>query len=101
MIGRLNALTKDISLGLISSAWRKLDEPHVPVDTRARLAGIPDFDAVGASFLSHHVEKLDNPRVEQLRSQGVPVLCWTVRSPEQEHQARKVADNITFEGYAA
>ena len=101
MIGRLNALTKDISLGLISSAWRKLDEPHVPVDTRARLAGIPDFDAVGASFLSHHVDNLDNPRVEQLRSQGVPVLCWTVRSPKQEHQARKVADNITFEGYAA
>jgi hypothetical protein len=29
----------------------------------------------------------------------VPVLCWTIKSPEAEAEARKVADNITFEGY--
>ena len=73
----------------------------MPVDTRVRLAGIPDFDRVGASFISHDVDNLASPRVEQLKSAGVPVLCWTVRSAAQEHIARKVADNITFEGYAA
>ncbi|HVL21332.1 MAG TPA: phosphodiesterase, partial [Amaricoccus sp.] len=26
---------------------------------------------------------------------------WTVRSPEQEAEARRVADNVTFEGYLA
>ncbi|HKK98581.1 MAG TPA: glycerophosphodiester phosphodiesterase family protein [Marivita sp.] len=101
MIIRLNDMGSDRPLGLVSSAWRAGDEPQVPVDTRARLAGIPDFDAAGASFLSHHVTNLDNPRVEQLKAQGVPILCWTVRSAEQEAEARKVADNITFEGYAA
>jgi len=29
------------------------------------------------------------------------VLCWTVRSPEAEAAARKVAQNVTFEGYPA
>jgi hypothetical protein len=29
----------------------------------------------------------------------MPMLTWTVRSPEQETAARAVADNITFEGY--
>ncbi|SHH48295.1 glycerophosphodiester phosphodiesterase family protein [Marivita hallyeonensis] len=101
MVARLAKLCPERPRGLISSAWRKIDEPEIPVATRARLAGIPDFDAVGAQFLSHDVTNLENPRVEQLKSQGVPILCWTVRSAAQEHQARKVADNITFEGYAA
>lgn len=101
MIKCLNAMGTDLPLGLISSAWRKIDEPHVPVGTRARLAGIPDFEAAGASFISHDMHNLDNPRVEYLKAQGVPILCWTVRSAAQEHEARKVADNITFEGYAA
>ena len=101
MVARLVDLAPDLPRGLISSAWRKIDEPHVPVDTRARLAGIPDFERVQADFLSHDATNLDAPRVEQLKAQGVPILCWTIRSEAQEHQARKVADNITFEGYAA
>ncbi|MFP7672058.1 glycerophosphodiester phosphodiesterase family protein [Marivita sp. S0852] len=101
MIAPLQQLCPQIPRGLISSAWRKIDEPDVPVATRARLAAIPDFDTVGAEFLSHDVTNLDAPRVEQLKSQGIPIFCWTVRSRQQEHQARKVADNITFEGYAA
>ena len=36
-----------------------------------------------------------------LRARGVPVLSWTVRSPEEEALARTVSDNITFEGYRA
>ena len=101
MVRRIGALCPDIPRGLISSAWRKIDEPQVPVDTRARLAGIPDFETVGASFLSHDVTNLSAPRVEQLKAQGATILCWTVRSAAQEHEARNVADNITFEGYAA
>jgi glycerophosphoryl diester phosphodiesterase len=101
MVRRLADLAPNLPLGLVSSAWRKVDEPQVPVNTRARLAGIPDFETVGASFLSHDVKNLDNPRVEQLKAQGVPILCWTVRSESQEKDARMVADNITFEGYAA
>lgn len=101
MVRRLNEMVSHVALGLISSPWRKIDEPEVPVATRARLASIPDFDDVGATFLSHDVNNLDNPRVEQLKSHGVPILCWTVQSAAQEFQARMVADNITFEGYAA
>jgi hypothetical protein len=31
----------------------------------------------------------------------VPVLTWTIRSAAQEAEARRVADNITFEDYLA
>ena len=73
----------------------------IPGGTRDRLREIPDYDDVRAHFISHEAQDLDRPRVAQLKSQGVAVLCWTIRSPEQEAQARRIADNVTFEGYAA
>jgi glycerophosphoryl diester phosphodiesterase len=65
------------------------------------LADAGDFDRVGASFISYDRELLHRPAVLALKARGVPILCWTVRSPEQEAAARQVANNITFEGYAA
>lgn len=101
MVAKVAELSPDTPRGIIGCAWRKIDEPHVPVDRRAELATIPGFKEIDADFLSHDHTDLDSPRVEQLKAQGVPILCWTIRSPEQERQARKIADNITFEGYVA
>ncbi|MCA3438760.1 MAG: phosphodiesterase, partial [Rhodobacter sp.] len=60
----------------------------------------PDYDRTGASFISHEAADLSRPRVAALKGQGAAILCWTIRSPEAEDQARRVAHNITFEGYA-
>lgn len=87
--------------GLTTCDFARDDWPGVPGVRLKRLSGIPDFDAAGAVFISHDVTDLQNARVQQLKSRGVPVLCWTVRSAEQEKLARQVAQNITFEGYAA
>lgn len=93
-------LAPKVPRGLVSYAW---DDGHAPADParRAHLAAIADYDAVGACFVSHHWRDLDRPRVAELRARGAAILCWTVRSPQDEAQARKVAQNITFEGYAA
>jgi hypothetical protein len=37
--------------------------------------------------------------VAELKAQGANILCWTIRSPEAEAEARRIADNVTFEGY--
>lgn len=63
------------------------------------LAEIPDFNRTGSCFISHDHRLLDTPPVKALKARGVPILCWTVRSAEQEIKARRLADNITFEGY--
>ena len=76
--------------------WAMLDDA-----SRAHLAAIADFDRVGASFISHDRKDLDNPAVAALKARGVPVLAWTIRSPDEEAEARRVADNITFEDYPA
>lgn len=88
-------------VGLTTCAFDQDDWTRVPPERLSELAGIPDFDRVGASFISHDRADLDHPRVSALKGRGVPILCWTVRSAEQEVEARRVADNITFEGYAA
>ena len=38
-------------------------------------------------------------RVADLKRGGARVLCWTIRSLEAEAEARRIADNVTFEGY--
>ena len=88
-----------VARGLTSCAFNDSDAPELDAATRAKLAAIADFDAVGASFVSHRAAELDHPRIAELKRRGVPVLCWTVKSAREEDAARRIADNITFEGY--
>ncbi|MDF1715300.1 MAG: glycerophosphodiester phosphodiesterase family protein [Antarcticimicrobium sp.] len=93
-------LAPGLPRGLTTCDFDTADWP-LSAATCDRLRGIPDFDRVGAGFISHQATDLDRPRVRALHADGVPVLCWTIKSPEAEAEARKLADNITFEGYAA
>lgn len=92
-------MSPDTPRGIVTSAFALKDWFLLPSRTRDHLRTIPDFDRVQADFISHEVADLPRPRVAELKARGVPILCWTVRSPEQEIEARKVADNVTFEGY--
>ncbi|MDA5092627.1 glycerophosphodiester phosphodiesterase family protein [Aliiroseovarius sp. KMU-50] len=91
----------DLPLGLVTCAYLQEDWPLLPAATRNYLRDIPDFDRVGASFISHDVADLGSDAVTRLQDRGTPILCWTVQSREVEHTARAIADNITFEGYEA
>jgi hypothetical protein len=73
----------------------------VPETVRAALREIPDFDRVGACFISHQQDDLASPPVTALKARTIPIFCWTILSLEMEVLARKIADNITFEGYRA
>ncbi len=99
----LAELAPDIARGIVSGAYEIGNKNWHPLrpDTRDRLRGIPDFEAANCSFISHEVTDLDRPRVAELKAGGATILCWTVRSAQQELEARRVADNITFEGYLA
>lgn len=99
-IAEMARLAPDLPRGLVTSAYDPADWP-LSQATCDRLRGIPDFNQVQAAFISHEVADLPRARVQALKAEGTPVLCWTVRSPEAEAEARKWADNITFEGYAA
>lgn len=84
--------------GLTTSSYDPSDWPLAQA-TCVRLREIPDAERLGISFISHEAGDLARPRVAELKGQGLAILCWTIRSPAEEAEARKVAANITFEGY--
>jgi glycerophosphoryl diester phosphodiesterase len=90
-----------LARGLTTCTFEPADWPVLSEAECARLRGIPDAGRVGASFISHEAADLGSPRVAELKAQGLKVLCWTIRSPGAEVEARRLAANVTFEGYAA
>ncbi len=99
-VAAFGAYSPDIPRGLTTCAYSALGWPLLPAQVRRRLREIPDFDRVGASFISHQATDLRRPRIHELKKNGTPILCWTIRSRGEEIRARQIADNITFEGYA-
>ncbi|WP_372802886.1 glycerophosphodiester phosphodiesterase family protein [Paracoccus seriniphilus] len=99
IVGAFHKIAPDVPVGLTTCGYGEQDWTMLDEETRRHLRDIADFDDVGACFISHDHNDLDNPRVAALKAQGVPILCWTIRSAAQEAKARRIADNITFEGY--
>ncbi len=58
--------------------------------------------ATRPDFLSWRATDLPAPVVEVFRAcASLPVMTWTIRSPQQAETARKHADQIVFEGFMA
>ena len=118
------ALTIASASGAAPSLWQAGDAAHPFWAEMGDAFGCPQYpqtgDDLGARMahalgaLHHHQHPVvligsdcpaltaDHLRsaVAALAARGVPVLCWTIRSADHEAAARRVAANITFEGYA-
>jgi glycerophosphoryl diester phosphodiesterase len=100
-IARMASLAPSLPRGLTTSAYDPADWHPLAPEICDRLRPIPDYDRTLSSFISHEHADLARPRVAELAAQGTAILCWTIKSPEQEVTARRIAQNITFERYAA
>lgn len=56
--------------GITTSSYEAQWWPEVPEATRNILREIPDYDRVGACFISHESTDLDRPRVAELKARG-------------------------------
>ena len=99
-VARMAELCPHIPRGLVTEGFAPSDWPFSKT-VCDHLREIPDFDRARASFISHDASDLSRQRVTDLKAQGANILCWTIRSSEAEAEARKIADNVTFEGYMA
>jgi glycerophosphoryl diester phosphodiesterase len=88
-----------IARGLTTEAFTKQEWPKISKDKRLNLTNMSDFEKCGASFISHHHEDLESAPVRALKAKGIPILCWTIETKAQQHAARQLADNFTFEGF--
>ena len=97
-VAQMQVLAPHIPRGLVTSAYTEQDW-DLPQQVRDNLRKIPDYDRLDAVFISHEAADLTRDRVHDLKAAGAHILCWTIRSPEEENRAREVADNVTFEKY--
>ncbi len=95
------AQQSDRPVGLTTCDFNATDWPMLSPLRRNVLAAMSELAPLGATFISHDKADLSSPMVAKARGDGRSILCWTIKSAAQESEARKIADNITFEGYAA
>lgn len=100
-VAHMAALAPNVARGLTTESYDPEKNAPIPPDVCARLREIPDYAATASSFISHQASDLSRARVAELKAEGAAILCWTIRSPKAEAKARKIAQNITFEGYPA
>jgi glycerophosphoryl diester phosphodiesterase len=99
VIAQMRDLAPQLPRGLVTCGYIPSQWPHLSPETCTALRSIASFGQVGAGFISHDWTDLGSPRVAELKAQGVPVLCWTIRNAHDEREARRIADTVTFEGY--
>ena len=98
-VGAFKKLRPDIPAGVLATAVStKADFNNSPIwKIKAHAVKNMSFNKrVKPDFISYHFSDYPNKATEKFTGKK---LAWTVRSPEEEAQARKYADNIIFEGY--
>jgi glycerophosphoryl diester phosphodiesterase len=73
----------------------------LPVERRIGLRHFTHLAHTRPHFMSYHFRDLPFAPVQQFRAAGFPVITWTIRSREEESQALRYCDQVTFEGYIA
>jgi len=89
-----------IPRGMISYRWDDDWMPQLPASEWAKLRDLAYAGEVAPSFIAYDIDDLPEPAPLDLKQQlAIPLLTWTVRTPEQVARARRYADAIIFEGF--
>jgi glycerophosphoryl diester phosphodiesterase len=85
--------------GLDSYAYA--DDVTIAREQRKAYAKLEHVSIAKPHFLALGMDILPSKRASELRNGGMPVVAWTVRSPDQWAAVRDHCDNLIFEGFAA
>ena len=83
--------------GLDSYSYDKA--PHMVDDQRRSFAALEHVEIARPHFLALGLDMLPSPKAAKLRAEGMPVVAWTVRKPEQWDAIKDGCDNLIFEGF--
>lgn len=87
--------------GLDSYSWNDDSARKLAPEIRKSMAALEQVELARPDFLALGLDMLPNPRADLYRAKGMPVVAWTVRSPDQWESVRDHCDNLIFEGFAA
>lgn len=104
VIAVMQTIAPAIPRGLVSGSYLATTGDHWWSDklTPARAATLRDlsgFTTLGCTFAAYECAALPTPRTRALRSSGIPLFTWTVRTPSDLAHASAYADAPIFEGF--
>jgi glycerophosphoryl diester phosphodiesterase len=85
--------------GLDSYSYKKA--PHMAEAQRRKFANLEHVSIARPHFLALGLDMLPSPKAAAMREQGMPIVAWTVRRPDQWEAIKDGCDNLIFEGFAA
>ncbi len=101
IVAALRMLAPDLPRGIIAERhyedgeWAKL-APAL----KAQLGSLGHLPETAPDFISYSVNDLaENAGMLAELAPGLPIMTWTVRTPEQRAVAEKFADQMVFEGF--
>lgn len=83
--------------GLDSFSYR--DVKHLSQDQREAYARLEQVEIAQPHFLALGLDMLPSEWADAHRAEGMPVVAWTVREPEQWEAVKDHCDNLIFEGF--
>jgi glycerophosphoryl diester phosphodiesterase len=87
--------------GLDSYRWNDDGAMKLAPEQRKAFAALEHVSLARPHFLALGLDMLPSPRADVLREKGMPVVAWTVRSPDDWARVSDHCDNMIFEGFAA
>jgi glycerophosphoryl diester phosphodiesterase len=85
--------------GLDSYSYERA--PNMNEAQRKAFANLEHVSIAKPHFLALGLDMLPSERAAKHRAEGMPVVAWTVRKPEQWEKVREGCDNLIFEGFRA
>jgi glycerophosphoryl diester phosphodiesterase len=87
----------DVLRGLDSYAYG--DATWMDAETRAAFARLEHVAIARPHFLALGLDMLPSEAAARRRAEGMPVVAWTVRAPDQWTALAGACDNLIFEGF--
>jgi glycerophosphoryl diester phosphodiesterase len=101
IVAALRMMLPDRPRGIVAMAqYEYPDYADVPADEKRAMANLLHYAETQPDFISWHIKDLPHAAPHLCRAAlGLPVMTWTVRTPEDVIRAGQYADQIVFEGF--
>jgi glycerophosphoryl diester phosphodiesterase len=87
--------------GLDSYSYVGGDSRHLAPELRKEFAQLRHVSIARPHFLALGLDMLPSAKAAALRKRGMPIIAWTVRTPDEWSAVAAGCDNLIFEGFAA
>ncbi|MCB1378230.1 MAG: glycerophosphodiester phosphodiesterase [Alphaproteobacteria bacterium] len=99
VIAAIKELSPGTLRGMVSDTAQDDSYDPLPARVRQELRTLGYLDRTAPDFLSLYYRSLPWAPVAALRARGMPIISWTIRSPQQARDALRYSDQITFESF--